>query len=197
MATAVLMMAIGIADLGANASNALAASNAIVRGGLYEPGGIPQAKPLQVEVLDGLRFREIETGAVYRLYDIATCLPAQQAHLGRQSWPCGTVATAWLVSATLGKWLSCATIRDEDGEHLARCATADHPDLAAAMIHDGIAVMVPATEADSGLRAYAAAEREARKAFRGLWASGFEMPWDYRARLTHDAGAAPSRGADR
>lgn len=196
VATAILMAAFGAGGPAVPLSTALAASAALPRGGLYEPGGIPQATPLRVEVLDGLRLREIETGAVYRLYDIATCLPAQQAHLGRQSWPCGTMATAWLVSATLGKWLSCATIRDEDGEHVARCASADHPDLALAMVHEGIAVTLPATETDPGLRAYAAAEREARKAFRGLWASSFEMPWDYRARLARDAGSAASRGAD-
>lgn len=184
---AVLAMITGIGWIGTSAKAASAITDH--SGGLYEPGSVPQATPLRVEVLDGTRFREIETGAVYRLYGIATCVPGQDARLGRQPWPCGTMATAWLVAATLGKWLSCATIRDEDGEHLVRCAAADHPDLAAAMIHEGIAVTLPSTEADAGIRAYAVAEREARKAYRGLWASSFEMPWDYRARLAHSAGA--------
>ncbi|MCW6512528.1 thermonuclease family protein [Lichenifustis flavocetrariae] len=165
------------------------------RANLYEPGSAMQATPLRVEVLDGTRFRDTETNAVYRLYGIATCLPGQVAHLGRQPWPCGTTATAWLVAATLGKWLSCATLRDEAGERLARCASADHPDLAGAMVRDGVAVTLPPTEHDPSVRAYVSAERDARKAYRGLWASSFEMPWEYRARLAHSENRAPRAGA--
>ncbi|WP_245573049.1 thermonuclease family protein [Lichenihabitans psoromatis] len=192
-AITMLATSIGIAGLGTAAT---AASTVPVRGGLYEPGSVPQATPLRVEVLDGTRLREIETGAVYRLYGIATCMPGQDAHLGRQPWPCGTMATAWLVTATLGKWLSCATLRDEAGEHLARCASADHADLIAAMLRDGIAVTLPPTEQDPSIRAYTSAEREARKAYRGLWASSFEMPWDYRVRIAHDAAAIKLPEAD-
>ena len=152
---------------------------------LYQPGSAVQAPPLRVEVLDGTRFRDIETGAVYRLYGIATCLPGQVARLARQPWACGSMATAWLVTATLGKWLSCATLQVEAGERLARCASADHPDLAGAMVRDGVAVTLPPTERDPSVRAYVSAERDARKAYRGLWASSFEMPWDYSVRLFH------------
>lgn len=158
--------------------------------GIYRPGPA-QSTPLRVEILDGRRFRDIETGAIYRLYGIDTCAPGQTARLGRQPWPCGAVATAWLVGATLNRWLSCATIREEAGEHLARCASASHPDLAAGMIRDGVAVTLPSGEADQAIRAYAIAEREARKAYRGLWASTFQMPWEYRA------GIAPSAFAGR
>ena len=131
-------------------------------------------------MLDGRRFRDIESGTVYRLLGVDTCAPGQVARLGRQPWPCGTVATAWLVAATLNRWLSCATVREEAGEQLARCASASHPDLAAAMVRDGIAVSLPATGIAPEIRAYAAAEREARKAYRGLWASTFQMPWEFR-----------------
>ena len=162
---------------------------------LYLPGSAAQAPPLRVEVLDGTRFQDIETSTVYRLYGIATCLPGQVARLGRQPWACGTMATAWLVTATLGKWLSCATLQDEAGERLARCASADHPDLAGAMVRDGIAVTLPPTERDPIVRAYVSAERDARKAYRGLWASSFEMPWDYRVRLAHGESSQPKAGA--
>ncbi len=161
--------------------SASAQSPAPDRPGIYRPDGPPQRPPLRVEVLDGRRFRDIETGAVYRLYGIDTCAPAQTARLGRQPWPCGVMAVAWLVTATLNRWLSCATVREEAGEHLARCASAAHPDLAADMVRDGIAVTLPASDQDPAIRAYAAAEREARKAYRGLWASTFQMPWDFRA----------------
>ena len=176
------VIAIVLSGTAAHAGEPQAAS---VHANLYQPGSASQATPLRVEVLDGTRFRDIETEAVYRLYGIATCLPGQVAHLGRQPWPCGTMATAWLVNATLGKWLSCATLQDEAGERLARCASADHPDLAGAMVRDGIAVTPPPKEHDPGVRAYISAERDARKAYRGLWASSFEMPWDYSVRLGH------------
>lgn len=158
--------------------------------GVYTPKSAVQSPPLRVEVIDGTRFRDIESQAVYRLYGIDTCAPDQVARLGRQPWPCGTMATAWLVTATLNKWLACITLHDESGEHLARCASASHPDIAADMVREGIAVARPTTQDDPGIRAYALAEQDARKAYRGLWSSTFQMPWDWRA--SHDASGLPA-----
>lgn len=177
------------------ASPAAAQSTGPGPAGIYRLDSPAQSAPLRVEVLDGRRFRDVETGAIYRLYGIDTCAPGQTARLGRQPWPCGAVATAWLVGATLNRWLSCATVREEAGEHLARCASAAHPDLAAGMIRDGVAVILPAGGSDPAIRAYGVAEREARKAYRGLWASTFQMPWDYRAGIAPGplAGREPAR----
>lgn len=149
--------------------------------GVYSPKAAVQLPPLRVEVIDGTRFRDIETREAYRLYGIDTCAPDQSAQLGRQAWPCGTMATAWLVTATLNAWLACATLRDEGGEHLVRCASAGHPDFAADMVREGVAVAVPATPDDPGIRGYALLEQGARKSYRGLWSSTFQMPWDWRA----------------
>jgi len=151
------------------------------RPGLYTPNSALQTPPLRVEVLDGTRFRDIETQAIYRLYGVDACAPGQTARLGRQPWPCGTMAAAWLVSATLDKWLACNILRDDRGEHLARCASPDHPDISASMIRDGVAVTAPTTDRDPAIRAYVSAERDARRAHRGIWASTFQMPWEYRA----------------
>ncbi|HEV2575504.1 MAG TPA: thermonuclease family protein [Beijerinckiaceae bacterium] len=149
--------------------------------GIYAPRTPLQSPPLRVEVIDGTRFRDIETGDAYRLYGIETCAPAQTARLGRQPWPCGTMATAWLVTATLNAWLACRTLREESGEHLVRCATAGHQDLAADMLRAGVAVAVPGTDREPAIRAYIQAEQDARKAYRGLWSSTFQMPWEWRA----------------
>jgi endonuclease YncB( thermonuclease family) len=149
--------------------------------GVYSPKAAAQSPPLRVEVTDGTRFRDIETHQMYRLYGIDTCAPEQSARRGRQSWPCGTMATAWLVTATLNVWLACTTLRDVAGEHLVRCASASHPDIAADMVREGVAVAMPATPDDPGVRGYARAEQIARKAYRGLWSSTFQMPWDWRA----------------
>jgi endonuclease YncB( thermonuclease family) len=146
----------------------------------YQPKQSTQVPPMRVEVVDGVRVRDIETGKIYRLFGIDACAPAQTAMLGRQPWPCGTVAIAWLVNATLNKWLTCAPIREQEGEQVARCATASHLDLSAGMLKEGLAVAVPAAEGDPAIRAYFAAEEQARKAFRGLWSSTFQMPWNWR-----------------
>ena len=170
---------------------ALAQAGVAPSPGLYAPKSAVQSPPLRVEVLDGARLRDIETQDVYRLYGVETCAPGQTARLGRQPWPCGTVAAAWLVAATLNKWVACNVIRQENGERLARCASADHADIGADMVRDGVAVATPPTERDLGVRAYAVAEREARKGYRGIWASSFEMPWEFRAHPSAQAAATP------
>lgn len=147
----------------------------------YQPNSAAQLPPLRVEVIDGTRFRDIETKMVFRLFGVETCSAGQTAMLGRQPWPCDTVATAWLVNATLNKWLACAVLREEETERLARCATADHADLAADMLRAGIAVRSRPAPDDPALPAYALAEQQSRKAYRGLWSSAFDMPWDWRA----------------
>ncbi|MDX3804794.1 MAG: nuclease [Bosea sp. (in: a-proteobacteria)] len=145
--------------------------------GFYAPKGQQQSPPLRVEVIEGVRFRDIETGQIYTLYGIDTCAPDQRATLGRQPWPCGVIATAWLVSATLGKWIACARIHERDGVIQARCASSQHGDLGAAMLREGLAVSIPV---EPPLRTYAALEQDARKAYRGLWASRFQMPAEFR-----------------
>ncbi len=168
----------GVAVLGSQAGMAQTPAPAP---GVYSPKAAVQSPPLRVEVIDGTRFRDIETHEAYRLYGIDTCAPDQSARLGRQAWPCGTMATAWLVTATLNTWLACATLRDEASEHLVRCASAGHPDIAADMVREGVAVTVPATQDDPAIRSYAQVEQDARKAYRGLWSSTFQMPWEWRA----------------
>ncbi|MBX9909325.1 MAG: thermonuclease family protein [Beijerinckiaceae bacterium] len=145
--------------------------------GFYSPKATQQSPPLRVEVIEGVKFRDIETGEVYRLYGIDACAPAQRATLGRQPWPCGVMATAWLVSATLGKWVACSKIHESHGVIQARCASSQHGDLGATMLREGLAVAVPV---EPPLRTYTALEQDARKAYRGLWASRFQMPGEFR-----------------
>jgi len=159
-------------------------------GSVYQPKVAAQLPPLRVEVVDGTRFRDIETKAVFRLYGIDACAADQKATLGRQPWPCGTIVRAWLVTATLNTWVACSVLRDEPGERLARCATAGHRDLAADMLREGVAVLAPAADGEPEIRDYIAAEQQARKAYRGLWSSTFQMPWDWRAANQPAADAA-------
>lgn len=145
--------------------------------GIYTPNAPAQLTPMRVEVLDSTTFRDIETGTSYGLYGVDSCRPDQLASLGRQHWPCGAVAKAWLVNATLGKWVSCNALRERDGKRLARCSSSEHADLAADMLKEGLAVVLP-PDRDQIIRAYGAAQDQARKTYKGLWSSQFTMPWE-------------------
>ena len=54
------------------------------------------------------------------------------------------------------------------------------------MLKDGLAVCLPGDE-DQTVRAYVAAQEQARKAYRGVWSSQFAMPWDFRAKQAASA----------
>ncbi len=149
----------------------------------YAPRMSAAAVPMRVEVLSGTSFADVETRQVYRLYGIDTCEPTQTATLGRQTWPCGVVATAWLVTATLNKWVACTAIRSQDAVRVARCATGESPDLAAEMLRLGHAVTLP-DQSDRLIASYAQLEKDARAAYRGIWASSFRMPWRFRQQHT-------------
>lgn len=146
---------------------------------LYSPQSTTATVPMRVEVVTSTTFRDVETGQLYRLYGIDACDPNQTAVLGKQTWPCGVVATAWLVNVTLNRWVACTPIRHAEALKLGRCATGEIPDLAAEMLKLGHAITLPSPE-DRLIPAYAQLEKDARAAYRGLWASSFQMPWTFR-----------------
>jgi endonuclease YncB( thermonuclease family) len=146
----------------------------------YTPKLPTVTTPIRAEVLTATSFRDPETGTVYRLYGVDACDLSQTAVLGRQSWPCGVVAMAWLVNATLNKWITCTPIRVEATTQVSRCATSDYVDVAGEMLRNGLA-LTTRDAADQLIPSYKQIEADARKAFRGLWGSQFQMPWDFRA----------------
>ena len=136
--------------------------------------------PMKVRVIDARTFADLQTGEIFRLFAIDVCAIDQSASLDGQPWPCGVVATAWLVRQTLGQWVICNRVQAKPDVTLARCATSRQPDLTAAMIRAGLAVLIH----DSDIAAPAVYEHldlEARRNFRGLWRSKFEMPWEFRS----------------
>lgn len=155
------------------------AQTPVVDTDIYKPGVRNASSPMRVVVLSPTSFQDIETHQVYRLYGVDACDATQTATLGKQTWPCGTVAMAWTVNATLNKWIVCSPIRKDGEVIVGRCATGEMPDVAADMLKAGIAVTLP-DEPDRRIPTYAALEREARKSFRGIWASTFQMPWLFR-----------------
>jgi endonuclease YncB( thermonuclease family) len=159
---------------------------------VYTPRETIQRTPMRVTVLDGRSFRDVGTGASYRLYGIETCEPGQVAVLGPQRWPCHVVPVAWLVAATLNKWVACNVVMEKNGARQARCASNEFPDMGLELLRIGAAV-VDVAESGPLIDLYRNAEAEAKRSARGLWGSTFEMPWAYRQRQTSQPQPPPPR----
>ncbi len=159
---------------------------------IYTPRETVQRTPMRVSVLDGRSFRDVGTSATYRLYGIETCEPGQVAELGPQLWPCHVVPVAWLVAATLSKWVACNVVAEKDGIRQARCASNDFPDIGLELLRIGAAV-VDVAESGPLIDLYRNAEAEAKRGSRGLWGSAFEMPWAYRQRQASQAQPPPAQ----
>ncbi|MCA3592966.1 MAG: nuclease [Methylocystis sp.] len=108
---------------------------------IYTPRETVQRTPMRVTVLDGRSFRDVGTGVIFRLYGIETCEPGQFAELGPQLWPCHVVPVAWLVAATLSKWVACNAVAEKDGIRQARCASNDFPDIGLELLRIGAALV--------------------------------------------------------
>jgi endonuclease YncB( thermonuclease family) len=112
-------------------------------------------------------------GVEIRLFGIDAPELSQTCMRAGEHWPCGRDAAAALRLAAAGREVTCRP-RDKDryGRVVAVCH-AGGVDLGAAMIKGGLAV---------AYGAYAADEREARDARRGIWSSNFDTPAEWRAR---------------
>lgn len=150
---------------------------------VHVPREAVQRTPMRVSVLDGRSFRDTAGGETYRLYGIETCEAGQFAELGPQRWPCDVVPLAWLVTATLNKWVACNVIVEKDGLRHARCASHEVSDMGQELLRIGAAV-VDGGESGPLIDLYRATEAEAKRSSRGLWGSTFEMPWAFRHRQT-------------
>jgi endonuclease YncB( thermonuclease family) len=141
--------------------------------------GEPTA-PMKVAVVDARTLKDIRSGEIYRLFAIDVCALDQVATLDGQPWPCGIMATAWIVQQTLSQWVVCNPIKTETNYTIARCATSSSVDLGADMLHLGLAVLYP-DASNQFPPTYVSLEQDARKSYRGLWRSKVDLPWNYRA----------------
>jgi endonuclease YncB( thermonuclease family) len=99
-----------------------------------------------------------------------------------QSYACGRQATRALAAAIGGRAVSCTAVEHDQYRRDVAICTVDGRDLGEAMVRAGHALDYAQ---HSGGR-YAAAEREAREARRGLWAGTFEHPSTWRRRMHGD-----------
>jgi endonuclease YncB( thermonuclease family) len=148
---------------------------AMLAGGLAAAGWFIDRQAAAIvgsaQVIDGDSL--VVAGAEVRLYGIDAPEHGQTCLRGGFAWNCGAEASAALRAAAAGRQVVCrARDRDRYNRIVAVC-TAGGVDLGAAMVKGGLAV---------ALGAYAADEREARDARRGIWSSSFERPAAWRAR---------------
>jgi endonuclease YncB( thermonuclease family) len=93
-------------------------------------------------------------------------------------WPCGRTSRAALEKLLTEPGLACeAEAHDRYARSLATCHSAQTPDIAAAQVHDGMAV----SDEYYGSRSYGDEEDAAMAAKRGIWQGEFMPPKDYRA----------------
>lgn len=93
----------------------------------------------------------------------------------RRSWACGEAARRALEEVLRSGPVTCAAAayRDKYGRPLVRC-TVGGADIGEAMVREGFAVAYRG-------RDYAGVQAEAQAARRGIWASTFQPPAEYRA----------------
>jgi endonuclease YncB( thermonuclease family) len=131
----------------------------------------------RVRVLDG---DSIDlAGESIRLFGIDAPESRQLCRDGAgRPYRCGYAATRALAAATAGRTVACTRVEHDRYHRQVAICTADGRDLGDTMVRAGHAVELP--EYSSGR--YAAAEREARAARRGLWAGSFVPPSEWRHR---------------
>lgn len=155
---------------------------------------LPDVLTGPAEVIDARTLRYIDTDLTVRLVGIDICAPDQKATFAGTPWPCADMATAWLVSQTLGRDLQCQRLgRQFDGIINARCAI-EGADIAGEAILAGHALVNRTTRpgVPVPLATYIELEDRARAARAGLWSSEFTRPEDFRRRQVNE-NTAPAR----
>ncbi|WP_375610247.1 MULTISPECIES: nuclease [unclassified Bartonella] len=114
-----------------------------------------------------------------RLYGVESCETRQFASRNGIKWPCGAFVTAWLVSKTIDKNVTCRQARVIQQVHYAQCFV-DGVDLAQLGLTEGLMVLTKDQHNFPSPADYKTLQSAAQKAKRGLWSSKFETPEDWR-----------------
>jgi len=97
---------------------------------------------------------------------------------GGESYPCGREAARALAAALAGRSVTCTALDHDRYDRDVAVCTVDGRDLGELMVRAGHAIELP----QHSRGRYAAAEREAREARRGIWSGAFEAPVAWRRR---------------
>lgn len=141
-----------------------------------------------IEVTSGVTFKMItpvEEGwrkrivRNIRLYSVETCEVRQFASRNGIKWPCGAFVTAWLVSKTIDKNVTCRQTRVIQQIHYAQCFV-DGVDLARLGLAEGLMVLTKDQHNFPSPADYKNLQSTAQKEKNGLWSSQFQQPEDWR-----------------
>lgn len=135
----------------------------------------PPTVPDNVRIVDGDRL--VLDGTSIHLYGIDAPELGQSCRRGRAAHPCGLEAKAQLEQLFINSGSVVCKKRDEakDGWQPATC-TVNGRDVNGEMVRLGYALVFR----DEAFY-YTDLETEAKQAARGIWASEFEPPWEWRA----------------
>ncbi|WP_208438037.1 nuclease [Bartonella taylorii] len=114
-----------------------------------------------------------------RLYGVETCETRQFASRNGIKWPCGAFVTAWLVTKTIDKNITCRQTRVIQQIHYAQCFV-DGIDLARLGLAEGMMVLTKDQHNFPSPADYKNLQATAQKAQVGLWSSQFEQPEEWR-----------------
>ncbi|WP_429136315.1 nuclease [Bartonella heixiaziensis] len=114
-----------------------------------------------------------------RLYSVESCEMRQFASRNGVKWPCGAFVTAWLVSKTIDKKVTCRQARVIQQVHYAQCFV-DGVDLARLGLAEGLMVLTQDQHNFPSPADYKTLQSVAQKAQNGLWSSKFQQPEDWR-----------------
>ncbi len=114
-------------------------------------------------------------GQRIRLHGIDAPEMRQSCWLDGKLWRCGRGAASALAGKIANRAVACQELdRDRYGRIVAKCAVTG-VDLGEWLVANGWAVAYYLYSYD-----YTRAEQRAKSARRGIWASEFEMPWEWR-----------------
>ncbi|GEM_PF-982062 len=143
-------------------------------------GSSPRILRGAARVIDGGTLEYLNPRVTVELAGIDTCDAAQTAHFNGTPWPCGAVATAWLVSQTLGQSVECEILdRLYNGLVIGRCGVKG-ADIAAEALLAGQAVVEENVKVGIPLDKYRELEARAKSFRTGIWSSTFTPPDQFR-----------------
>ncbi|WP_420864901.1 nuclease [Bartonella schoenbuchensis] len=116
-----------------------------------------------------------------QLYGVESCEPRQFALRNGVQWPCGFFVTAWLVSKTIDKNVTCKQARVVKQIHYAQCFV-DGVDIASLGLSEGMMLLPKDQHNFPSPAHYKELQFSAQKAKIGLWSGDFEHPEDWRRR---------------
>ena len=115
-------------------------------------------------------------GKKVRLHGIETPKDDQVCLRDAKPWKCGEAAAAALRRHVDGKNVTCDAVNASDGSNQGANCSIDGENLNQLLVREGWAMDLPA-QSDG---AYADAQKEAKKARRGVWASDSDNPEEVR-----------------